>query len=127
MSLLALAVCFGVYKERIDRHERWFQMLVGDNLMRAWKSGGVDQGSYTCQEWIIENLPDDVKVVLRDIGKGRAKMDKVMDQVLQKLNGRIEALARESTSWRPGPERDGLTPMAMLGALTAYALQGRQA
>jgi len=43
LSLLGLLIVVGIYKERVDRHERLLNLLVDESMVQAWRSGHVDR------------------------------------------------------------------------------------
>lgn len=117
LSLVGLMVAVGMYKERIDRHERWFNLLVEESLMRAWKSGKVDrQSPFRATPELVSSLPAEVKAVcLRVAGCCRSPTSRaVADRLVAELDE--EVLDRFCVA-------SGLTPLEAIGGLTTYTLE----
>lgn len=118
LSLVGLVLVLGMYKERIDRHERWFNLLVEESLMRAWKSGMVErQSPFKSKPETIEALPAGVREACRKIAAKCAPSCppwRVADRLVAELeNGVLDQLCQAS----------GLTPLEAMGALTVYTLE----
>lgn len=70
ISLITLLVIVGVYKDRIDRHERYFNLLVDESLMRAWRSGAVDRGSFKSKPEVISTFPSRLLDICEKVAAG---------------------------------------------------------
>ena len=117
LSLVGLMVALGMYKERIDRHERWFNLLVEESLMRAWKSGKVERSSpYKTRPELVSSLPADVKdICLRVAGCCKSPSSRVVaDKLVTEMDE--EVLDRFCLA-------SGLTPLEAIGGLTTYTLE----
>ena len=117
LSLVGLMVALGMYKERIDRHERWFNLLVEESPMRAWKSGKVDrQSPFRATPELVASLPTEVKEVCKRVA-GSCKSPSsptVADRLVAELDA--ETLGRFCVE-------SGLTPLEAIGGLTTYTLE----
>ncbi len=117
LSLVGIVLAIGMYKERIDRHERWFNLLVEESLMRAWKRGVVERSSpFKLKREVVEALPSGVRAVCQRVaaacGPGCPSW-KVADRLMSSLErGIIDQLC----------VANGLTPLEAMGALTVYTL-----
>ena len=122
LSLVGVVLALGMYKERIDRHERWFNLLVEESLMRAWKSGTVERGSWKSKPEFIGALLVPAQEVCKRVAQRLREPDytKVANAILRDVDGHVSLADL-------GAEL-GLTPMELLGALvtsTAERIEAR--
>ncbi len=120
LSLLALLIIIGMYKERVDRHERWFNLLVDESLIRAWKSGAVERGSFHSKAEVLATFPEEIRQMCeraaeRLTGKGE-EYSKASTHLLR-------SLARHNPGMADLSGQFGLTPMEFLGALVTYTVE----
>jgi len=121
LSLLMLLIIVGMYKERIDRHERWFNLLVDESLIAAWKGGAVERGSFISKPETLALLPPEIHQICKDSaelirGGKKDEFQAASDLLMKRLanhNPRIADLSGEF----------GLTPMEFLGVLTTYTVE----
>jgi len=133
VSLAVLLVTVGVYKQKVDRHERWFNLLVDDSIMLAWRNGSVDRGSIKPTQWLKERIPEDVELQCRMVAyslkNGRVSHSVIADKLLRALGTRLQNLAEESSTWvydglcEHPSGRFGLTSREILGALIALTIE----
>ena len=121
LSALMLLIIVGIYKERVDRHERWFNLLVDESLIRAWKGGAVERGSFISKPETLALLPEVIRQICKDCarqirGGKKDEFQAASDLLMKRLathNPRIADLSGEF----------GLTPMEFLGVLTTYTVE----
>lgn len=121
LSLLMLLIIVGIYKERIDRHERWFNLLVDESLIAAWKGGSVERGSFISKPETLALFPPEIHQICKDSaeqikGGKKDEFQAASDLLMKALsthNPRIADLSGEF----------GLTPMEFLGVLTTYTVE----
>lgn len=117
LSLVGIVLAIGMYKERIDRHERWFNLLVEESLMRAWKRGVVERSSpFKPKREVVEALPSAVRRVCQRVaaacGPGCPSW-KVADRLMAALEkGIVDQFCLAN----------GLTPLEAMGTLTVYTM-----
>ncbi|KKL87054.1 hypothetical protein LCGC14_1938560 [marine sediment metagenome] len=119
LSCVALILIIGMYKERIDRHERWFNLLVDESLIRAWKSGAVDRGSFHSKADVLATFPDDILAICQKAAKrltGREQYKSASTHLLRALHQHNPSMADLS-------DECGLTPLELLGALVTYTVE----
>lgn len=118
ISLLAIMVLVGVYKERVDRHERWLSLLVDEALVRAWKGGKVQRGSWKVAPQFVDSLPQEA----RDICAEAARLARhtAFSDVARAV---MKVADRRGTDLGELAVTLDSSPMELLGSLTVYAAQ----
>lgn len=120
LSLLGLLIVVGIYKERVDRHERLLNILVDESIVQAWRSGIVQRGSFKTKAETVSDFPE----AMREACERAAKQVKgknpapsyaaLSDLLLKKLDQRVFAEAAIEA---------GVTPMELFGALVTYTAE----
>lgn len=118
VSLLAMVVWLGVYKERVDRHERWLSLLVDEALVRAWKGGTVERGSWKAAPQFVASLPQEARDICAEAAKlaNHTAFSDVARAVMKVADRRGMDLGELAVTMDS-------SPMELLGTLTVYAAQ----
>ncbi len=116
LSLLFLLVIVGVYKERVDRHERWFNLLVDDSLTQAWRGGHVQRGSFKSKPETVAAFSPELRTACETAakeatGRKQAPTYAILSDLLLKNMNHLATEAMDA----------GMTPMELFGALVTYA------
>ncbi|MFW6194937.1 MAG: hypothetical protein ACOC5M_00255 [Chloroflexota bacterium] len=117
LALLGLAVTFGTYREKIDRHDQILNVMVQEGLVRSWQKGHLQSTgnpTYRPHDEMIAKLPEDVRTVCEALGrKKHLNYSSVASKVIGKVSDqRLESLSRELE----------ITPVEALGVLVGYTL-----
>ena len=119
LSLLGLLIVVGIYKERVDRHERLLNLMVTESVVQAWRSGHVQRGSFKAKAATVSAFPEAMRTVCEETarevkGNSAPTYAALSDRLLKKLNQHVFAEAAMDA---------GMTPMELFGALVTYAAE----
>ena len=120
LSLLALLIIVGTYKEKVDRHDRLLNLMVDESIVQAWRSGIVQRGSFKTKPETIATFPQAMCTACEQTAqkvKGKNPVPTyaaLSDLLLKKLDQRVFAEAAVEA---------GMTPMELFGALVTYAAE----
>jgi hypothetical protein len=90
-SLLALAVAWGSYKEKVDSHDRWIRLFLENAVMAAQRQQKVLPGSaFVATPAFIAQIPPDLKASCERV----AKLSKLSDDCVVLGNRLLAELKR---------------------------------
>jgi len=118
LSLLGLLIIVGIYKEKVDRHDRLLNLLVDESIVQAWRKGIVQRGSFITKAETVSGFPEAMRTACEETAKevkghSAPTYSAISDLLLKKLDKQFAEVAVEA----------GMTPMELFGALVTYTAE----